>query len=158
MNHNVDNLHFWPHHPVFLLQCHPLCQTARRIFLSLSRTFSWTQCIHELHICSDYMVHCSSKVIYPTKTNTREIYGKNVCHVAEMFDFTAWHQMASGTFHDMSFDSNDWWKSKAITCNAPDAIWRQATKSNIKATWHTFKLKLKNVLEFIWAWAKQTSL
>ncbi len=61
-----------------------------------------------------------------------------MCHVAEMFDVTAWHQMASSTFQGMAFDYPESLQSKAIILNALEAIWCQTAKSNISTTWHFF--------------------
>ncbi len=32
---------------------------------------------------------------------------KSLCNVSEMYQFAAWHQMASSTFNGMTFDCND---------------------------------------------------
>ncbi len=58
---------------------------------------------------------------------------KNVCHIAEMFNFDVWHQMASSTFDVMAFDCYESW-------NVLEAIWCQAAKLNISATLQIFLL------------------
>ncbi len=49
-----------------------------------------------------------------------------LCQFAEMFDFTAWHQMASSTFHIMAFDCPNSLQSNDITWNVLEAIRCQA--------------------------------
>ncbi len=70
---------------------------------------------------------------------------KKVCQVAEVFDFTAWQQMASSTLHVMAFDCRESLQTKATTWNVLEAIWCQAVKSNISAPWH-------NILSYVFSW------
>ncbi len=42
---------------------------------------------------------------------------KKMCHVAELFDFAAWHQMASWTFHVLAFDCNEFWSTPRVNKN-----------------------------------------
>ncbi len=62
----------------------------------------------------------------------------NLSYGAEMFDFTAWHQMASSAFHVIAFDRNDSGQSKVIKWNVLEAIECQAVKPYISTTWDRF--------------------
>ncbi len=80
-----------------------------------------------------------------------------VSHVAEMFDFTAWHQIASSTFHGMAFDCHDHesLQSKTIIWNTLEAMCCQTVKSKMTHLLYSLKFVVSHLF-MVGKWIKCT--